>query len=268
MIPRAYIQEWRNRGFFWKTDAMVEQDLIITRVLVELFNEELTASHLIFRGGTALHKLFFPEPFRYSEDVDFVQFKPGPIGPLFNAIRGKFYDWLGEPKRKTGPDISTLSYRINSEDQPPLPLRIKIEINTREHFPVLPVEHKTVDVQSRWFNGKAAVSVYRLEELLATKLRALYQRRKGRDLFDLAMAMQNLEVDKRKAVEVFKKYCDEAGIRIKADDFRKNLQAKLGHRGFAHDCDPIIRPGVSFDLQSDFELINRELLSVLEDLMF
>lgn len=268
MIPRAFIQEWRNKGFSWKTDAMVEQDLIITRVLVELFDEGAIASHLIFRGGTALHKLFFTEPFRYSEDVDLVQFNPGPIGPLFNAIRDKFYDWLGEPKRKTGPNTSTLSYRINSEDQPPLPLRIKIEINTREHFPVLPVVHKTVNVQSRWFNGKAEVSVNRLEELLATKLRALYQRRKGRDLFDLAMAIRTLEVDKRKVVEVFKRYCDDAGIRIKADDFRKNLLAKLSHPGFAHDCDPIIRPGVTFDLQSDFELINQELLSVLEDLMY
>lgn len=103
MIPRAFIQEWRNKGFSWKTDAMVEQDLIITRILVELFDEESIASHLIFRGGTALHKLFFTEPFRYSEDLDLVQLKPGPIGPLFNSIREKFHDWLGEPKRKTGP---------------------------------------------------------------------------------------------------------------------------------------------------------------------
>ncbi|MCJ7681571.1 MAG: nucleotidyl transferase AbiEii/AbiGii toxin family protein [Candidatus Aminicenantes bacterium] len=263
MIPRAYIQEWRNRGFSWKTDAMVEQDLIISRVLIELFDELSIASHLVFRGGTALHKLFFDEPFRYSEDVDLVQSKPGPIGPLFNAIRTKLIDWLGEPKRKTGPDTSTLSYRIDSEDQPPLPLRVKIEINTREHSSFLPVEFKKVEVRSRWFDGAAMVSVNRLEELLATKLRALYQRRKGRDLFDLAMAIRTLNVDTDEVVRVFKQYCDAEGIRIGVEELRKNVQAKLDHSGFLHDCDPIIRPGVSFDLRGDFELIEREILSVL-----
>ena len=263
MIPRAYIQEWRNRGFPWRTDAMVEQDLIITRALMELFDEKSIGSQLVFRGGTALHKLFFAEPYRYSEDVDLVQLKPGPIGPLFNAIRDRFYAWLGEPKRKTGPDTATLSYRINSEDQPPLPLRIKIEINIREHSPFLPIEHKTLEIQSRWFKGTSAVSVHRLEELLATKLRALYQRRKGRDLFDLAMALRTLKVDSRTVVNTFKKYCDGAGIRIGVADFRENLLAKLDHPGFAHDCDPILRPGVAFDLRSDFELIDRELFSIL-----
>lgn len=263
MIPRAMIQEWRNQGFPWKTDAMVEQDLIITRVLVELFEERSIAPHLILRGGTALHKLFFTEPFRYSEDVDLVQSKPGPIGPLFNEIRNKMIDWLGEPKRKTGPDTSTLSYQIDSEDQPPLPLRVKIEINTREHSPFLSIEKIRVEVESRWFKGSAVVFVNSLEELLATKLRALYQRRKGRDLFDLAMAFRILDVDSEKVVEVFKQYCDAAGVQIGAEVLRKNVQAKLDHPGFLHDCDPIIKPGVSFDLRNDFELVENELFSLL-----
>ena len=263
MIPRAMIQEWRNQGFPWKTDAMVEQDLIISRVLVELFEEESISSNLIFRGGTALHKLFFSEPFRYSEDIDFVQHIPGPIGPVFDRIREKLIDWLGEPKRKSGPDTSALSYRFDSEDQPPLPLRVKIEINTREHSPFLPMVNRSVEVRSRWFSGTTLVGTNKLEELLATKLRALYQRRKGRDLFDLAMAIRTLDIDAREVVVVFKKYCEAAGIQIRAGELRKNVQAKLDHPGFLRDCDPIIRPGVSFDLRHDFELIDSELLSLL-----
>jgi predicted nucleotidyltransferase component of viral defense system len=56
MIPRADIVAWRSH-VFWKSDAQVEQDLILSRVLVELFSEKFLAKNLAFRGGTALHKL-------------------------------------------------------------------------------------------------------------------------------------------------------------------------------------------------------------------
>ncbi len=92
MIPRANIIEWRTTGYPWKTDAMVEQDLLISRMLVELFHNEQICESLIFRGGTALHKLFFPEPLRFSEDIDLVQREPGPrSGPC--SIR--FVEFFG-----------------------------------------------------------------------------------------------------------------------------------------------------------------------------
>ena len=66
MIPRAYIQEWRQWAP-WTQDAQLEQDLIISRALVEIFNHPLLAENLAFRGGTALFKLHLT-PMRYSED--------------------------------------------------------------------------------------------------------------------------------------------------------------------------------------------------------
>jgi predicted nucleotidyltransferase component of viral defense system len=60
MIPRAYINEWRSHAP-WRSDAQVEQDLIICRALLEIFSHPLLAQQLVFRGGTALHKLFFRE---------------------------------------------------------------------------------------------------------------------------------------------------------------------------------------------------------------
>lgn len=57
MIPRAFITEWRSH-VSWSTDAQVEQDLILSRALVDIFSDDLIAKNLAFRGGTALHKLF------------------------------------------------------------------------------------------------------------------------------------------------------------------------------------------------------------------
>ncbi len=265
MIPFAYINEWRDTAP-WDAQVMVEQDLIISRIVVDLFSEPFLRDALIFRGGTALNKLCFPRPLRYSEDVDLVQREAGPIGPVFDVVRRALGGWLGEkPARKQGPGVVNLVYRAMSEDMPPLPLRIKIEINTREHFRVLPIVEPCLRVESRWFNGEARIPVYATEELLGTKLRALYQRRKGRDLFDLAAALRELSPDAAAVVDAFQRYMAEEGRRVTGDEFRANLAAKLDHPGFAEDCTPLLKPGTVFDPAADAKLVEERLLSLLPD---
>lgn len=96
MIPRANITAWRKTAP-WPDNSQVEQDLVITRALVELFARPTVAEQAVFRGGTALHKLFFFPPGRYSEDIDLVQRTAGPIGPLVDEIRAVLDPWLGPP---------------------------------------------------------------------------------------------------------------------------------------------------------------------------
>ena len=111
MIPRADITEWRFLDHPWQSDAMVEQDLIISVMLAMLFNDDSLGGSLLFRGGTALHKLLLDHPQRYSEDIDLVQRRAGPIGPQFDRIREVLRSRFGEPQRKIGRDIATLTYR-------------------------------------------------------------------------------------------------------------------------------------------------------------
>jgi predicted nucleotidyltransferase component of viral defense system len=82
-------------------------------------------------------------------------------------------------------------------------------------------------VASRQFTGSADISTYHLDELLGTKLKALYQRRKGRDLFDLAIALKNPRVDPRRIVEAFLGYMEKEEGRITRALFERNLAAKL-----------------------------------------
>ncbi len=80
MIPRDYITEWRAEAP-WIQDFQVEQDLVISRALVEIFSRPVLHEALAFRGGTALYKLHLKPPARYSEDIDLVQTKAEPAGP-------------------------------------------------------------------------------------------------------------------------------------------------------------------------------------------
>ena len=97
VIPRAYIQAWSSKAA-WPDLRQVEQDLIICRALCDLFNASELKGKIAFRGGTAIHKLTFNQPLRYSEDIDLVQTRAEPIGATVDAIRAAL-SWLGKCKR-------------------------------------------------------------------------------------------------------------------------------------------------------------------------
>jgi len=82
----------------WPDSRQVEQDLIISRALCDLFNSPALAGKIALRGGTAINKLLFRHPLRYSEDIDLVQTQPEPIGTTIDAIRGVL-SWLGKCNR-------------------------------------------------------------------------------------------------------------------------------------------------------------------------
>ena len=97
MIPRDYITEWRAAAP-WVQDFQVEQDLVISRALVEIFSHSRLRGDLAFRGATALYKLHLTPAARYSEDIDLVQTRAGPAGPMMDALRAVLDPWLGQPQ--------------------------------------------------------------------------------------------------------------------------------------------------------------------------
>jgi len=262
MIPRDYITAWRARAP-WVLDSQVEQDLIISRALVEIFSEPHLRNALAFRGGTALYKLFIKPAARYSEDIDLVQVRGEPIGPTMNALRATLDPWLGKPQWKQNEGRVTLVYRMGSEDAPPLPLRLKVEINSREHFSAFGYSAVPFDVASPWFTGGTDIMTYQIDELLGTKLRALYQRRKGRDLFDLALALDLPDIDPRRVVEAFLAYMEKEEGRITRAQFERNIAQKLGMPQFVADMTPLLAPGYTWEIEPASQKVLRDLIGLL-----
>jgi predicted nucleotidyltransferase component of viral defense system len=248
VIPFDFITEWRARAP-WIEDIQVEQDLVIARAITEIFGAEEAARNLAFRGGTALYKLHIAPAARYSEDIDLVQTAAGPIGGTLSAIRTVLDPWLGAPKRMRGEGRVTLMYRMASEGSPALPMRLKIEINSREHFSVLGYEERTLEVSSRWYSGSASVRTYALDELLGTKLRALYQRKRGRDLFDLWYAGERAKVNADRVVECLRRYLEHDGVRLSRAEFEANLHEKLADPTFGKDVEPLLAPAVLWNIE-------------------
>jgi len=240
VIPRAHITAWRAMAP-WSSDAQIEQDLVMCRAAIEIFSHPQLTDRLAFRGGTALHKLHLAPPARYSEDIDLVQTEPGPIGEIMNALHELLDPWLGRPKWKQSEGVMTMTYRFESEFAPVTPLRLKIEVNTREHFTVYGFVRKFFAVDNPWFQGSAKLLTYEVEELLATKLRALYQRSKGRDLYDLAAAIERLpQLDCGRLVQCFERYLDHEGHRVSRAEFEANMAGKMDAVAFRSDIEPLL----------------------------
>jgi predicted nucleotidyltransferase component of viral defense system len=257
MVPQAYITEWSNY-VPWQTNEQVEQDLVICRALVEIFKDDFLANRLAFRGGTALHKLYLqPQP-RYSEDIDLVQVHSEPIKETIQRLQ-QALSFLGKSNVAPRKDNNTIFYRFESEFPPIQKLKLKVETNCREHFSVLGWEKKSFSVNSEWFSGDCNITTYALEELLGTKLRALYQRRKGRDLFDIWKALTITSVNPDLVIKCYKEYMSfslEKAIPTKKQ-FILNLEAKRNDAEFLGDTIALLRPEERYNQDEAFELVIR-----------
>lgn len=243
MIPLNYLQAW-SRVAPWPDLRQVEQDLIISRALCDLFNSPQLQGRIASRGGTAIHKLLFRQPLRYSEDIDLVQIQAEPIGPTVDAIR-QVLGWLGEQRREQAGHSMHLNYRFVPETEPESRMRLKVEINTREHQNLYGIRHYPFAVESDWFSGKTAIASFEPEELFGTKLRALLQRRKNRDLFDLGHGLDQLGLDVAKIVECFEYYLAQEGLPITRAAAEQRMLEKLT-RSLTEDIAPLLPAGVRF----------------------
>lgn len=259
MIPAYCLTDWRQQ-VSWVRDYQVEQDLIISRALVSLYENPKIKDNLVFRGGTALHKLYIKPAARYSEDIDLVQIKSAPIGGMLNEIRSSL-SWLGEPMRKLTERSAKLFYRYLDNEK--IQRKLKIEINTTEHFHIFDFVDHEFSVSNAWFSGSSAVRTYQLNELMGTKIKALYQRRKGRDLFDLWMVLKNNLIDSEIVLKVFLQHCSKDNLNITRALFEKNLHEKIQFDDFKHDIVGLLTDGSMWSFEQAYEGVKSKLICFL-----
>lgn len=261
MIPAAFIQAWSAKAP-WPDARQIEQDLIISRALCDLFNAPGLKGKIAFRGGTAINKLLFRQPLRYSEDIDLVQTQAEPIGATVDAIRGAL-SWLGKCNREQAGHSMHLVFKFIPEVDPQTTLKLKVEINTREHEPLFGIKSYPFQVENDWYQGKTEILSFEPEELFGTKLRALLQRRKNRDLFDLHHGLEQLGMDLNKLIACFDHYLALEGKPITRAIAEQRMLDKLT-RSLIEDIAPLLPSSIRFnddDAIRAFERVWKELIS-------
>lgn len=263
MIPAANITAWRRHSP-WPNDTQVEQDLVLSRLIVEIANHERLGEELAFRGGTCLHKLWLPEPARYSEDLDYVRRTETGIGPHLDALT-ELATSIGLRRigTDTGGSIVNAKFEGDSTSSAGR-IRVKIEINIAETASFNERVEVPYEVDSPWWSGSAQIDTFAVEELLGTKLRALYQRSKGRDLFDLWCAMTQLSLDDEQIVAAFRHYIGEEEFTF--PQLARNLEAKLKDRDFSDDLSQLVQvPPQGYDLELAADLVMTRLGTLLHN---
>ena len=232
---------------------LAELDYRLTYALDAIYSHPFLRERLYLKGGTALNKLFFPAVNRLSVDLDF-----NAVGPKTQV--------LAERAQLTNQIMTLLAsqdteYRITHDyrlyeqstiraDFTPVSggsrQHLKLEISFVERVPIFGRENRVL--ASTDSATRAAINTYRLEELAATKLRALYARRKGRDIYDLAQ-IAAIDLNEQALRKLTLYYFYHARMIFHYTNFRAKVEEKLNHRGFADDVRGLIRVDQQFNWQ-------------------
>lgn len=236
MIPADALNAWRV-GHPWADDDQIEQDLIMTRVAIEMATHPELRDRLAWRGGTCLHKLFLPTAMRYSEDLDYVAHD---LSIDDNDMR-KLRTGLREVAEAIGLSVAQhakttrnrLTEQLGFTSQTGHDRRIKVEINLHDVPAFAALERRSLAVDNAWWTGGADLLTFEPVELVATKFRALAQRSQGRDLNDLDLAHRLLDLPGERLGEAAAHYLWHAGVH--PGQFRSRLVAHLDDPAFVAD---------------------------------
>lgn len=91
-------------------------------------------------------------------------------------------------------------------------------------------------------------------------MRALYQRRKGRDLFDMWFAITQGDVDPNTIIEAWNFYMKEEDNSVTQKEFLDNMEKKILDQDFLGDMEGLLRPGLSYNITEAYEFVKTELL--------
>jgi predicted nucleotidyltransferase component of viral defense system len=231
----------------WPSVIQVEQDLLLCLAMVAIFSHSPIAKQVAMRGGTVLHKIHLEPASRYSEDIDLVvidrqvseeEIKTGIEDALlvvFGKAQQHFWENLKLSVRNVARPSRVLRfiYDIPSVMQPPRTLRVEVEVNVTERVPFLPVVYLPFSVSFQEDEQRADIASFDIHEMLGKKMRALFQRSKGRDLFDLFWAFNESkrEISVSEVIRCFQHYMLQEQTKVGRHEFTAHLAdvVKAGH---------------------------------------
>lgn len=252
-----------QQAVLWPNLRQVEQDLLLCQSMILLFNDDFLKNQIAMRGGTLLHKVHLAPASRYSEDIDLVIVGDRPDDHISKAIRRVLAETLGRPKFSAWEEIKLAVrnaikpskvlreiYHVPSIADPGgKPLEIVVEVNATERTPYKEIAQLAFELQLRNQTHQTMVRGFDIHEMLGTKMRALFQRTRGRDLFDLywALTKSPVPVDPAGIINAFQHYMKQEESEAGRDDFIEALNIKLSDKGFLSDMNPLLRTGLEYN---------------------
>lgn len=264
----------------WPSQRQVEQDLLLCRAMAAIFDDRFLGAQVAMRGGTLLHKVYLAPAARFSEDIDLVAVGDRPEDHIRKALRRALADVLGAPKTSAWNVIALairnqarpsrilrMTYSVPSASTPGASLDIVVEANMTERASHRPLVAIPFEFPFRDATVKTVITGYDIHEMLGTKMRALFQRRRGRDLFDLyrALILAAPAVQPDAVVESFQHYLRQDATAVSRSEFLSHLESHLADAGFLSDMDHLMRKDIVYDPVSAGAYVMANLLNRLPE---
>ena len=255
MIDRREILD--IAGTFGLRPQIVEKDYVLGWALAGIYHQSALAESWIFKGGTCLKKCYF-ETYRFSEDLDFTLTDPSHVdGDFLAGVFRELGVWIYE---RTGIEIpgelqefdifenprgtvscqGKLSYRGPISPRGGGLPRIKLDLTPDELLILRPAKRTIFHDYSDAPPEGIAVLCYAYEEAFAEKVRALGDRGRPRDLYDVVNLYRNAEARPHSAVlhDVLQQKCAHRGLAVpnlgrlesRREDLEGSWQPMLGHQ--------------------------------------
>lgn len=237
MIPGPVLTQWRQRAP-WGEDRQVAQDLLLSLLAIRVAQHPQLSDALAWRGGTALHKLHLETARRYSEDLDYVLVSGVSHTIVVRSLKAVVEDLGLECARD---EVSDTRVKVWGNVEVPAAddekIGIKLEVNCADADPCMELLRVKHNVRTRVWNDEAEIPTYQPSELIGTKFRALAQRRKGRDLWDLWLARRELSIDDEALARAANHYL--AHEDITPTELRQRMAAHRRDPDFGQDIEPL-----------------------------
>lgn len=264
----------------WPELYQVEQDLLLSLAMQAIFEDGFLASQVAMRGGTVLHKVHLAPPSRYSEDIDLVVVGDRPELHIKKALMRVLRDVLGREQSSVWTSLKLAVrnaampsrilrciFKVPSVCEPTRSLTIEVEVNVSERSPKYPLQFLPFGLTFRGQEKAITVVSYNLDEMLATKMRAMFQRKKGRDLFDLYWALSSTPVtpvNEDAVVAAFVHYMQAEGAHVPREEFSLHLQSCIADKhGFCRDMVPLLKLNMRYSPEIAAEVVESRLLARL-----
>jgi len=207
MITKQELQRIASKKRM-KDLAFMEKDYALTWVLKAIYTNQLLSEAMVFKGGTCISKIY-AENYRLSEDLDFSIYKNKQLSleTLISELKKSFE----QIKKEGSPELSVKNYEQQSNQGymsvkiryiGPLahPGEIKLDVSLKEHV-IYASEHLSLKDQTYKEISNFKIHCYSIYEVVAEKTRAILQRGKTRDYYDVWMLMTNREFKRKILME-------------------------------------------------------------------
>ncbi len=236
MIPEREIKEHARE--FGVPTSTIERDYV-----QNWFLAALRPVNMVLKGGTGIRKVYV-EHYRFSDDLDFTLLKPIDMDILRTTVIDAMVQVRDESGIQFEDDIdfrqtrngfkATTRFRILHRAQTP-PIKIDLDLTGAENEQIL-LQVRDLPVFHHYSDGlETSVASYALEEIMAEKIRSIFQRTRSRDLYDIGQLAGLVDCDVVR--QIVHRKCDYKGVvvdggilREKREQFAALWQVSLGHQ--------------------------------------